>query len=289
MKDYFGYTGKVCVVTGASSGMGKATAELLVEMGAKVYALSRREPGVEGIAFWTSTDLSSKESIDAAFAQLPEKIDCYFGMAGISGITATLVKTFTVDFLANKYITETYLENRIVDGGAILYVTSSSAIRWTEQKMREEYEPVLHTKTWDEGIAAFEELSKTIPDFMAYIPAKRAMNFYAASISSHFAERDIRVNCVLPSSTRTGMMDEFVAINGSDEIYKTYIGNGKEFAQPSTMAKACVYLNSDFAEYITGYELVVDAGLEGATRCGQVYDVNGLSVKETLAMMASQQ
>lgn len=39
MKDYFGYQEKVVIVTGASSGMGKATAEMLVDLGAKVYAL----------------------------------------------------------------------------------------------------------------------------------------------------------------------------------------------------------------------------------------------------------
>lgn len=43
MKDYLGYTGKVCVVTGAASGMGKATAEMLVDLGAMVYALDWAE------------------------------------------------------------------------------------------------------------------------------------------------------------------------------------------------------------------------------------------------------
>ena len=41
MKDYFGYEGKNCVVTGASSGMGKAVCKMLVELGAKVYGLTR--------------------------------------------------------------------------------------------------------------------------------------------------------------------------------------------------------------------------------------------------------
>ena len=48
MKDYLGYTGKVCVVTGAASGMGKATAEMLVDLGARVYALDWAEVKVEG-------------------------------------------------------------------------------------------------------------------------------------------------------------------------------------------------------------------------------------------------
>lgn len=71
MKDYLGYTGKVCVVTGAASGMGKATAEMLVDLGAMVYALDWAEVKVEGITAYLHTDLSKKESIDAAFAQIP--------------------------------------------------------------------------------------------------------------------------------------------------------------------------------------------------------------------------
>ena len=49
MKDFFGYEGKTCVVTGASSGMGKATVEMLVDLGAKVYALDINPCDVEGI------------------------------------------------------------------------------------------------------------------------------------------------------------------------------------------------------------------------------------------------
>lgn len=60
MKDYFGYTGKVCVVTGAASGMGKATAEMLVDLGAMVYALDWAEVKVEGITAYLHTDLSKR-------------------------------------------------------------------------------------------------------------------------------------------------------------------------------------------------------------------------------------
>lgn len=71
MKDYFGYQDKICVVTGAASGMGKATAEMLVNLGAKVYALDWAEVHVEGVEKYIKTDLSQKESIDNAFQQIP--------------------------------------------------------------------------------------------------------------------------------------------------------------------------------------------------------------------------
>ena len=61
MKDYFGYQNKNVVVTGASSGMGKATAEMLVDLGAKVYALDWNECDVKGIRQYVHVDLSKKE------------------------------------------------------------------------------------------------------------------------------------------------------------------------------------------------------------------------------------
>jgi NAD(P)-dependent dehydrogenase (short-subunit alcohol dehydrogenase family) len=72
MKDYFGYAGLNCVVTGASSGMGKATAEMLVELGADVYALDRNPCDVPGIKKFVSVSLSDPQSIDAAFAEMPK-------------------------------------------------------------------------------------------------------------------------------------------------------------------------------------------------------------------------
>lgn len=99
-----GYKGKVCVVTGASSGMGRATVELLVAMGAKVYTLQRRECDVPGIEQSIATNLSDKDSIDAAFAQLPKHIDCFFGVAGLSGAKTDYMTTFNCDYLSLIHI-----------------------------------------------------------------------------------------------------------------------------------------------------------------------------------------
>ena len=77
MKDYFGYTDKVCVVTGASSGMGKATVETLVDLGAKVYAIDLNPCEVEGITEYIKCNLANKSEIDLAFEQIPEHIDCF--------------------------------------------------------------------------------------------------------------------------------------------------------------------------------------------------------------------
>ncbi|MCL2166215.1 MAG: hypothetical protein FWH49_02870, partial [Clostridiales bacterium] len=75
MKDYLNYSNALCVVTGAASGIGKATAEILVDLGADVYTLDVQNCGVPGIRQHIPVDLASKASIDLAFAALPDKID----------------------------------------------------------------------------------------------------------------------------------------------------------------------------------------------------------------------
>lgn len=74
MKDYFGYQEKVVIVTGASSGMGKATAEMLVDLGAKVYALDWNICDVKGVEKFVHVDLSKKDSIDQAMKDLPNML-----------------------------------------------------------------------------------------------------------------------------------------------------------------------------------------------------------------------
>ena len=57
MQDVLGYAGKRVIVSGAASGMGAATAELLVELGAEVHAIDIKKPDVSGLASFTETDL----------------------------------------------------------------------------------------------------------------------------------------------------------------------------------------------------------------------------------------
>ena len=277
MKDYFGYEGKTCVVTGAYSGMGKAAATLLVEMGAKVYVLDCAKPELAGIEKWIPTDMSERDSIDAAFARLPEKIDRFFGIAGISGINSTFDKTFAIDFISNKYMTETYLGKRVVNGGAIAYVTSSAGVRWAKEDLIEEYRDIVDADGWDGTVEALHvRYPSDRPGGMAYMLAKRAMNYFASSRAAEFARRDIRVNYVMPCSTATHFVSEYLdKAADSKQLFLDSIGNGKDFARPEAMGKAIVYLNSDFAEYVSGHGLIVDYGLEAAVLCGQRPDTLG--------------
>ena len=104
MKDYLGYKDKVCVVTGAASGIGRATVDLLIDLGAKVYAIDIKEVDIPGVKNFIEADLCSKDAIDMAFEEIPKQIDAFFGIAGVTGVKTNYYTTFTINYIANKYI-----------------------------------------------------------------------------------------------------------------------------------------------------------------------------------------
>lgn len=277
MKDYFGYKNKICVVTGAASGIGKKTAELLIELDAEVYALDITKIELEGAKKFIEVDLSSKESIDLAMKQLPEHIDSFFGVAGLSGAKTNYYKTFTVNYIANKYITEEYLKNRMSAGGTIAYVTSTGGLYW--DKYAHEFEKFTNEKTWDEMIEALHKQAKeTTLGMMAYPLSKRALNYYMAKLAIELGPEKIRVNALLPGSTDTGMKKEFEVEAGGMDALVAETGTAKRLATPEEMAEPLIFLNSDMATFITGLPLIVDAGTNAMIKLKQKKDRMNMKV-----------
>lgn len=277
MKDYFGYKNKICVVTGAASGIGKKTAELLIELDAEVYALDITKIELEGAKKFIEVDLSSKESIDLAMKQLPEHIDSFFGVAGLSGAKTNYYKTFTVNYIANKYITEEYLKKRMSAGGTIAYVTSTGGLYW--DKYAHEFEKFTNAKTWDEMIEALHKQAKeTTLGMMAYPLSKRALNYYMAKLAIELGPEKIRVNALLPGSTDTGMKKEFEVEAGGMDALVAETGTAKRLATPEEMAEPLIFLNSDMATFITGLPLIVDAGTNAMIKLKQKKDRMNMKV-----------
>ena len=259
MKDYFGYNNKICVVTSAASGIGKATVDLLLELGAKVYALDIAKTPLTGVEKYIEVDLSDKDSIDKAMEQVPAHIDSFFGVAGLSGARTNYYKTFTVNYIANKYITEEYLKNRMTYGGSISYVTSTGGLYW--EKYTHEYENFTKAKTWDEMITALHKQAKeNTLGLMAYPLSKRALNYYMSELAIELGPKKIRVNALLPGSTDTGMKEEFEVEAGGKDALIAETGTALRLAKPEEMAYPLIFLNSDMASFITGLPLIVDSG-----------------------------
>ena len=257
MKDYFNYQNKVCVVTGSSNGMGLATARMLVDLGAKVYAVSRSETKIEGLAGNILCDLSKKADIDAAFTKLPEHVDCFFGVAGLSGSKTDYVTTFNCDFTANKYITLEYLKKRMTAGGSITFVSSTAGLNW--EKHLKEQSAVVHAATWEDTEKALGKLPQIAPSNFAYIFAKRCVSQFAAEQALELGKLGIRVNNVMPGSTQSGMKDEFEKMAGGKEALLAETGVAHRLASPEEMAAPIVFLGSDMCSFISGIDLCVDS------------------------------
>ncbi|MDR0519550.1 MAG: SDR family oxidoreductase [Clostridiales Family XIII bacterium] len=273
MKDYFGYKGKICVVTGAASGMGKATAEILLDLGAEVYGLDFNEANLPGLKF-VQVNLSEKDSIDKAFEELPAKFDKFFGVAGVSGLSTTFEVTLTINFAANKYITEAYLADRLNDGGAIAFVSSVAGSKWYDHE--NEYKDIVSTNTWEEIQAAIAAKVKgELPGVIAYVVSKRAISYYTKWIVPDFGKRGIRVNSIAPGLTTSGLLGDFEKLSGGQEkAGEKMFGIFERSAESKEMGSALAFLNSDMASYISGVQLFVDAGREALIKTHDAYDNN---------------
>ena len=259
MKDYFGYHDKVCVVTGAASGMGKAAAEMLVDLGAKVYALDVNEVKIPGIALSIKANLLEKSSIDAAFAQIPGQIDRFFGCAGLSGARTDWWVTFTVNFVANKYMIEEYIDKRMPSGGAIALISSIGGLHW--ENYAGEYKKILQAGTWEEMMDVMHGLApqQAYAPF-AYILSKRALNAYVAKRARYWAKKGIRINAILPGGAATGLQKDFETMAGGPDKMVENCGLAARLGQPREMGEPLVFLNSDMASYLTATLLPVDYG-----------------------------
>ncbi len=258
MNDLLNYKDKICVVTGCASGIGKACSEILINLGAKVYALDRNEFINEKVTF-IKVDLNNKESIDKAFKKIPNHIDSFFGVAGLSGAITNYYTTFTVNFIANKYITEEYLKKRMTQGSSICYVTSCGGLHW--EKYYQEFEDFILAESWEEMMdLLYEQANEDTVGIMAYPLSKRAMNYYMAKEAVELGDAGIRVNSLLPGSTDTGMTAEFEVEAGGNDALIAETGVARRLATPEEMALPLIFLNSDMAGFVSGIPFIVDYG-----------------------------
>ncbi|WP_024795616.1 SDR family oxidoreductase [Tomitella biformata] len=287
MNDYFGYAGKTAVVTGAASGMGKALTEILVDLGAQVYALDRVEPPVPGVAKAILADLGSKDSIDLAFAQIPAQIDAFFGVAGISGVHNSFLDTITVNFIANKYVTDAYLVDRIVEGGSLTFVSSNGGLRWETPAIREELAQFTRADSWDDLVRATQEFETgfgAVQGSMGYILSKRLLNFWVAEQVGPLSNlRKIRINATLPALTVSGMLPEFTEMKGGEDAVNADLGPAGRLAESAEMAKVLAFLGSDLASYVSGAHLSVDFGANAMQIAGLQPDRLGWTLRDVLS------
>lgn len=261
MRDILGYGGKCVVVSGAASGMGEATARVLVELGAEVHALDVK-PIPLAVKQTLHADLRERASIDEAVRKLPQRVDVLFNCAGLPGPPFSRVDTMLVNFVGLRHLTEA-LVPRIADGGAIASITSVAGMGW--RKNLDNVKALLATKGFEEARAWCE----ANPDAAnGYLFSKQCIIYYTKQLAVRLVDRRIRVNCLSPAPTDTPMLPTFHEQAGRDFIDEHFRAPVGRNATPDEMAEPLVFLGSDAARFVSGHNLFVDFAYEACVDTG---------------------
>ncbi len=250
----FDLTGKVALITGASRGIGEATARLLAEQGAHVVISSRKQEDLDKVAAsieaagGKATAIAAHQGDSAALKNLMAEIDSAFGR---------------LDILVNNAATNPYFGHISDTDVAMIDKTMQVNIKGYFELA------ALASKVMKKGgggaIVNIASINGVKPGMYQgiYSITKAAVINMTQAFAKECAPWKVRCNAVLPGLTETRFAS---ALTKNDQLLKaalTQIPLGR-VAQPSEIAPAILYLVSEASSYVTGTTLTVDGGLIGA-------------------------
>lgn len=241
----FSLEGKTILVTGASSGIGRAAAIESSKMGAKVIVTARNEERLsqtmqllEGEGHqMILCDLSNDRDIDNLVATLPE-IQGLINNAGFTRIlpiqfisSDDINNIFKVNTIAPMLLLQKLLKKKKIKKGASVVFTSSMA-----------------------GLG-FSSVGNSM-----YTASKGAISAFIRCAALELAPKNIRVNAVCPAMVDTGILESgTITAEQLEKDMKNY--PLERYGRPNDIAWAMIYLLSDASSWITGDNLIIDGGL----------------------------
>ena len=241
--------GKVAVITGGSSGIGLAAAQMFASEGAKVFITGRRQNELDAAVkqigknvIGVQGDVSNLEDLDRLYAQVKQqeaRIDVLFANAGggefvpLGSITEEQFdKTFSINVKGLLFTVQKALP-LFQDGGSIILNASVAG-------------------------------SKGLEAFSVYSATKAAVRSFARTWTVDLKARGIRVNAISPGPIDTPILDNLAVTKEELGQVKTNLASGVpmgRMGQPDEIAKAALFLASDDSSFVTGIELFVDCGM----------------------------
>ena len=244
-------TGKVALVTGGGSGIGRAAAIAFAREGAKVtvadYVVEGGEHTVKAIkeaggqAGFVKTDVSRSKEVEAMVHKAVEaygRIDCAFNNAGIEGRMAPAAECEEEDWarviginLTGVWLCMKYEIRQMLKQGAGSIVNTASAL----------------------GMVGIEGLAP-------YCTSKGGVILLTRTAALDYAKKGIRINAVCPGAVKTPMIDRL--IGGRPEYNEAVLRAEpvNRIGTPEEIAEAVLWLSSEAASFVTGSAMAVDGG-----------------------------
>jgi NAD(P)-dependent dehydrogenase (short-subunit alcohol dehydrogenase family) len=264
MDDVLGYQGTSVVVTGAASGMGRAAAQILVDLGAKVTAIDIKPTDV-AVDRFVEVDLRDPAAIDEAVASIDGPLDNLFSCAGLPGPPFSELDVVKVNFVGARHLAEG-LVPKMHSGSSISAIASSAAVGWWDQM--ELVGQMLDTKGYDEAVewlVANEEKW----NWSGYLFSKWVVDAWVGYWYADLAAKGIRINCINPGPTDTAMMPAFQDY-ATKEVIDQAVGPIGRYATAEEQAWPLVMIGSPRASYVAGEVFAVDGGFQGARYTGRL-------------------
>jgi NAD(P)-dependent dehydrogenase (short-subunit alcohol dehydrogenase family) len=249
------FEGRVALVTGAGSGIGRASALLFAQRGARVVAADVNGDAAQetvqtieaegGASTATQTDVSSPAEVEAMVAQALQtygRIDCAFNNAGIEGEMAPTAqcseanwdRTIAVNLKGVWLCMRAEIPAMLEQGAGAIVNCASVA-----------------------GLVGFAGLP-------AYCASKGGIVQLTKTAALEYAQHGIRVNALCPGVIHTPMVDRLTGEEAQAEAQFTALEPIGRMGTPQEMAQAAVWLCSDEASFVTGHPFAADGGFVAA-------------------------
>ena len=240
--------GKIALVTGGTSGIGLASAQVLAARGAQVFITGRRQAELDAAvasigaaATGIRADASVLSDLDAVYAQIAQqagRLDILFANAGGG------------DMLPLGSITEEHFDR--------IFGTNVRGVLFTVQKAL----PLLSDKA-SVILTASTTSVKGTAGFSVYSASKAAVRNFARSWALDVKERGIRINVVSPGPIRTPGLGELVSEDQRQGLFDALAAQVPlgRLGEPEEIGKVVAFLASDDSSFINATELFVDGGM----------------------------
>jgi NAD(P)-dependent dehydrogenase (short-subunit alcohol dehydrogenase family) len=246
---FLDFSGKTIVVTGASSGIGRAISIELSRHGAQLVLIGRNQGQLEKTArkfgsdgcIILPIDLSNHAEILPKLRQLGSKKSRIYGLCHCAGMVETrplssfkiegLKKMIDVNFVSGMELARAVCRRDVLEetGGSILFLSS------------------IYSRVG-------------IPGQIGYAGSKGAISSAARAMAIELARRRIRVNTLSPGFVKTPMTDAAMTKLSPEQIKKIEESHPLGTGEPQDVARAAAFLLAPQNKWITGTDLVIDGG-----------------------------